>query len=101
MTVPRLFAILFIFVCTAFAWFILGGALDLRTRQSSIATSGAVAGAWGPSMVQQHPSAYYQSPGARDGKAVLRPTQSKVQTTMQYEPKRKGLLWYRTYVTSF
>jgi Inner membrane protein CreD len=101
MTVPRLFAILVIFACTVFAWFVLGGALDLRTSQSGTSTSGAVTGAWGPPMMQQHPTAYYQSPGVRDGRATLRPKESKVKVTLQYEPKRKGLLWYRTYVASF
>ncbi len=38
MTTKRLFAILFIFCCTAVGWFILGGALDLRTGQSSSAS---------------------------------------------------------------
>ncbi len=101
MTVPRLFAILFIFLSTAFGWFILGGALNLRTQQSGASTSEAVSGAWGPSMVQQHPSAYYQSPGVKDGRALLRPAQSKVDMSLQYEPKRKGLLWYRTYLAGF
>lgn len=101
MTVPRLFAILFIFACTTFAWFVLGGALNVRTSQSGSSTAEAVAGAWGPYMTQQHPSAYYQSPGAKDGRAVLRPAQSKVQTSIQYEPKQKGLLWYRTYSVAF
>jgi hypothetical protein len=101
MTVPRLLAVLFIFICTAFAWFLLGGALDFRTRQSDLSMNNAVSGAWGPSMVQQQPSAYYQSPGVKDGRALLRPAQSKVDMTLQYEPKRKGLLWYRTYLAGF
>lgn len=99
MTVLRLFAILFIFACTAVAWFILGGALTVRTMES--ASTEAVTGVWGPDMTQQHPSAYYQSPGTKDGKALLRPTQSKVQTALLYDPKQKGLLWYRTYVVAF
>ncbi len=101
MTVIRLFAILFIYVCTAIAWFILGGALTVRTAQSDVDTSGAVAGSWGPPLTQLHPVAYYQSPGARDGRAFIRPARSDVDVSMLYEPKRKGLLWYRTFLVGF
>lgn len=101
MSVKRLFAILFIYGCTAFAWFILGGALTVRTAESSSGTAGAVSGGWGPPLTQTHPRAYYQSPGARDGKAWLRPVKSEVQAELASDPKRKGLVWYRTYGVSF
>lgn len=101
MTTKRLFAILFIYVCTAFAWFILGGAINSRTTETSRSTSGAVTGAWGPAMAQQHPIAYYQNPGTRDGRAVIRPVESEVKINLGSEPKRKGLVWYRTYAVSF
>lgn len=101
MTTPRLFAILFIFSCTAFAWYLLGTALTVRTDQSGASTAEAVAGAWGPPLVQQHPSAYYQSPGVKDGRAILRPAQSKVKADLKYEEKEKGLLKYRTYEVTF
>jgi len=101
MTVKRLFAILFIYCCTAFAWFVLGGAINVRTQETSSETAAAVAGGWGPPMTQQHPTAYYQSPGTRDGRAVIRPTSSDVKVEMSFDPKRKGLVWYRTYLASF
>jgi len=99
MTTKRLFAILFIYSCTAIAWFILGGALDLRTSASN--ATGAVAGGWGPPMTQQHPAAYFQSPGTRDGRKAIRPSSSEVRVALDYLPKRKGLLWYRTYLAQF
>lgn len=101
MTVTRLFAILFIYACTAIAWFVLGGAIDVRTQQSGSATSGAVAGGWGPPMAQQHPTAYYQSPGAIGGRATVRPASSEVKVELSSDPKRKGLVWYRTYLVAF
>ncbi len=101
MTVKRLFAILFIYACTAFAWFVLGGAIDLRTQNTSSATAASVSGGWGPPLSQKHPAGYYQSPGTRDGRAPVRPTSSEVSTEISYEPKRKGLIWYRTYLVSF
>lgn len=101
MTVKRLFAILFIYACTAFAWFVLGGAIDLRTQSTSSSTAASVSGGWGPPLTQCHPAGYYQSPGTRDGRAPVRPTSAEVRTEISYEPKRKGLIWYRTYLVSF
>ncbi len=101
MTIKRLFAILFIYACTAFAWFILGGAISLRTDGSSASTAPAVQDGWGPPMTQLHPTAYYQSPGTRDGRALIRPSFSDVQVELSDEPKRKGLVWYRTYGVAF
>ena len=95
MTIKRIFAILFIYSCTAIAWFILGGALNVRTSASNALS--AVTGGWGPPMTQQHPSAYFQSPGTRDGRKAIRPETSRVRVSLDYKPKRKGLLWYRTY----
>ena len=101
MTIKRLFAILFIFICTAVAWFILGGALETRTARTTLATSGAVLEGWGPPMVQHHPVAFYQSPTTRDGRVLVRPISGQVGVVLKYAPKRKGLIWHRTYDASF
>ena len=101
MTVIRLFAILFITLCTAVAWFILGTALNVRTSQSGMSTAQSVLGGWGPPIEQVHPQAWYQSPGAGDGKALIRPSGSKVDISLGYEPRQKGLMWYRTFAAGF
>lgn len=95
MSIKHIFAILFIYSCTAVSWFILGGALDMRTTASNATSS--VTGGWGPPMTQQHPCAYFQSPGTQDGRKAIRPETSRVEVALDYKPKRKGLLWYRTY----
>ena len=101
MTAIRLFAILFITLCTAVAWFILGTALDMRTSQSGLSTARSVLGGWGPPIEQVHPQAWYQSPGVGDGKALIRPSGSKVDISLGYEPHQKGLMWYRTFAAGF
>ncbi len=101
MTVLRLFAILFIIACTSVAWFILGSALNLRSSQSGMSTAQSVLGGWGPPIVQTHPQAWYQSPGTGDGKALVRPSGSRVDISLAYEPRQKGLMWYRTFVAGF
>lgn len=101
MTVLRLFAILFIFVCTAIGWFVLGGAIDNRTYESNRTAVGSVAEGWGPVMTQEHPTAYYKSPGTKDGKATVRPAESQVTVKLDSDPKRRGLVKFRTYGVTF
>jgi len=99
MTILRLFTILFIIACTALAWFVLGSALTMRSLDAG--QSAAVLSGWGPPLAQKHPTAWYESPGTRDGRRVLRPTASTVNVGLHYAPRQRGLLWYRTYEADF
>lgn len=101
MTTLRLFAILLIIVCTAVAWFILGGALSIRTTQTDAHLSETVAGNWGQPMTQIHPRAFYIAPTAARTKRSIQPGSSEVKVVLKSDPKRKGLLWYRTYTVDF
>ena len=101
MSVIRLFAILFIIACTTAAWFILGGALTHRTASRAGQMQNAVADVWGPRMTQSHPSVYHMSPAGKGARKYLQPKTSRIDVNLQYEPKKKGLLWYRTYVVDF
>lgn len=101
MTVKRLITIAFILVCTAFGWIVLGTSLVVRSQTSSQEMGRAVGNAWGPPMTQLHPTVFYNSPSAPDGRKQLQPSASSVAVNLHYEPKKKGLLWYRTYVASF
>ncbi len=101
MTVPRLFAILFITACSTVAWFILGAALTARTVQSSQASASSVLNGWGPPMQQLHPHAWFRAPGVGDGRKEIRPTRSEVNVSLNSEPRQKGLLWYRAYAAGF
>lgn len=101
MTIPRLFAILFITAGTTAAWFILGSTLAVRSSQSDAASSVSVAGGWGPPLEQSHPHGWYQAPGSADGRKSIRPAKSEVNVSLSYEPRQKGLLWYRAYAATF
>jgi hypothetical protein len=52
-------------------------------------------------MTQPHPVMYYNSPGSANGRHLIQPSQSEVAVALRYEPKKKGLLWYRTYLVDF
>ena len=101
MTFLRLLAIGCIIVCTAIAWFILGTSVVVRSGGSLSNCGPAVTGGWGPIMLQPHPVTYYNSPGSADGRHLVQPAQSDVTVDLRYEPKKKGLLWYRTYLLDF
>lgn len=100
MSVKRLFAILFIYVATASAWIVLGGALTIRSEESSSVAHHSVNEGWGPPMMQQHPVAYHHNPGTAGGRSFIRPSDSNVTVELSSDPKRKGLNWYRTYLVS-
>jgi hypothetical protein len=101
LTILRLLAIGFIFACTAAAWFTLGSALLVRTAASDGALGRAVGQAWGRPLNQPHPRAWYASPTGEKGRRMLAPEASEVSVRLDYDPKQKGLLWYRTYWVQF
>jgi hypothetical protein len=101
MTFPRLLAIGCIIVCTAVGWFILGTSVVVRSGSSLNNCGTEVTGGWGPVMLQPHPTTYYNAPGNANGRHLIQPAQSDVAVDLRYEPKKKGLLWYRTYLVNF
>lgn len=101
LTFRSLLAIVFVFCCTAIGWFVLGGTLAYRSEVSSGALSHEVRNTWGPALQQNHPVAWYQSPTGQKGRSMVSPSASRVDVALQYEPKRKGLFWYRTYQIEF
>lgn len=101
LTARSLFVVGFIYICTAAGWFILGGALTHRSMDRSGTLVHEVKKTWGPELRQSHPIAWYESPGNATGRSAVSPSMSLVQVDLQYEPKRKGLFWYRTYQAQF
>ncbi|MBN8460839.1 MAG: inner membrane CreD family protein [Verrucomicrobia bacterium] len=90
-----------IVACSAIAWFLLAAAIEFRTNQSGRTMREEVAGVWGPPLVQSHPKAWFDTPNAPNGRAEVLPTRSDVTVTLNHEPKRRGLVWHRTYQVEF
>lgn len=101
MTTKRFLAVVFILICTTVAWIVLGASVAYRSLESSSGMARSISTGWGPPMTQQSPAVYYQSPGAPGGRRHIQPTQSRVDVRLQYEPKKRGLVWYRTYGVDF
>ncbi len=116
--IKRLAAIILIFVCTAGAWFVLGGTVLLRTNTQDDRLRNAVGQLWGTVQVQKTPSVYYETQNKTEtqriesGKTV---SEIQTQTVTNYVPlkssqidvslalqhRKKGLLWYPTYAVDF
>lgn len=97
MKILHLAASLAIIACTTAAWFLLGAALSHRTSQSSAIMQAEVSGVWGPELSQEHPQAWFETPNSPGGRAQVQPSKSQVTVDLSSEPKRRGLLWHRTY----
>lgn len=90
-----------IIACTCAAWLFLGSAISSRTHISTGLMNQEVSGVWGPALTQNHPVAFYLTPNARNGKATVLPSNSKIAVGLKSDPKRRGLLWHRTYEVDF
>lgn len=101
MTILRLLSITGIAACTSIGWFLLGGAVHFRSQQGDRQFRHEVAGNWGPVLEQTHPVLSHETPGTANMVRHFQPDSSDVTVRLRHEPKRKGLLWYRTYGVDF
>lgn len=90
-----------IVACTGVAWFILGSALSVRSSDTSTRLEKEVLGNLGPAMEQLHPNIYYLSSTGAQVRRDLQPVSSRVSVDLTYEPRKKGLVWYRAYDAVF
>ncbi len=101
MTVRRLFAIGFIFLVAAAAWFTLGSSLVFRTGQFDGPLRQEVALLWGGPHVQHAPEAWVARPSEHMAWASAPLTRTDAQVAIDLEHRQKGLLWYDTYGVTF
>ncbi|MEM7697477.1 MAG: inner membrane CreD family protein [Verrucomicrobiota bacterium] len=101
MTPIRFLFIILILAGASFAWFILGSALSYRTQVADEQLSETVGENWGLPMVQRHPEAFFLAPTAARTRRQIQPETSRIEINLQSDPKKKGLIWYRTYTADF
>src|ERR1700720_3184876 len=116
--IKRIAAIVFIFLCTAVAWAILGATIFQRTYSSDSSSESRVASTWGAPQNQSPPAASYdemvskKEVSSENGRKIERVTQEKITTALPLESshlnvdlnlehRQKGLLWYSTYKVGF
>ncbi|HEY5793092.1 MAG TPA: inner membrane CreD family protein [Chthoniobacterales bacterium] len=101
LTFVRILAIGFILAGAGFAWFVLGGSLQLRTMHSDSELASQVADGWGPPLQQSQPAFWIASPSANGGKKLIQPESTHIRVRLESDPLKKGLLWYRGYRVRF
>lgn len=114
----RIVATIFIFLCSAVAWVILGSTIFVRTNATSAALNGHVQSIWGAAQVQSPPSATYdlsatnaggspadsheiESAGEKSSAIRLPIDASQIDVDLAVDYRQKGLLWYSTYRVGF
>lgn len=114
----RIAAIAFIWLCTTFAWIILGSTIDSRTQSSGEKLDSKVGSTWGTKQEQLPPLAQFWVTENKtvqrevDGKKVQRAEQltyahelplesSQIGVGLDLAHRQKGLLWYSTYAVGF
>lgn len=100
MSIRGVTAIFFIFAAAASGWFVLGAASELRSHAQYRALGDAVGGLWGEPIAQTGPTLWVTVPGARRDRA-LTPSANRIDVALRLEQRRKGLIWYPTYVVDF
>lgn len=112
--VKRIAGIVFVFLCTAVAWLILGGTVSFRTETQDQKLRAAVGRIWGEPLRQQAPEFWYETQTTEKVTTTTAGSLtteertvthrhgvpldgSAVRADLAYEPRRKGLLWYNTY----
>ena len=114
----RIIAIVFIYICTAAGWVILGSTVFLRTETQDSKLRGMVGQLWGRPQVQAAPNVFYETQRTNEERVVTGGVTNrhlKVQTVSNAVPlqssqvdvglaldyRQKGLLWYSTYRVHF
>ncbi len=97
----RIFAIVFIYVCTAAAWIILAGTVFVRTESQDVRMRDAVRELWGSPQTQVQPSVMSRPGRGGEEGTVVALDSSDVKVDLKLEYRRKGLLWYSTYRVHF
>ncbi len=94
MTPLRLLAIALILIVAAVGWFILGGSVAFRTESSSTDGFEDVGYLWGAAQIQE-------APLFRVGQASAPIASSDITADIGLEQRKKGLLWYATYLVDY
>ena len=100
MKARRIIAIFFIFLLGVGGWLILGSASALRSSMTAAYLDDEVRSLWGAQIVQLAPKISVNIPGTKQVR-TLAPSANQVEVDLTLEQRRKGLIWYPTYIVDF
>jgi len=99
MSIPRIFAIVFIYLLAGCGWMVLGTATVIRSGGADH-LSAAVEQLWGGPLAQDAPTVTTLA-NFGDESASTIPSSSRITVRLELDQRRKGLNWYPTYVCKF
>ncbi len=100
MSIPKMIAIIVIFIVSCIGWFILGTVTSFRSYDSFSRLGSQVEALWGTSLIQKAPAFSVQIPGSNGVRWVM-PSRHLIDVEIQPDYRKKGLIWYPTYTCSF
>lgn len=96
----RIITIIAIFLLGGCGWFVLGSASLYRSMDLTSTLDHSVQALWGAPIIQSAPSARVNVPGSKRSRGLML-SASRVDAKLTVEQRRKGLIWYPTYVVDF
>jgi hypothetical protein len=100
MSVPKIIAIVTIFLIGCMGWFILGTVTAFRSDAYFSRLEPKVEALWGSPLIQRAPAFTVQIPGSSQVRWIM-PSKNEITVEIQPDYRKKGLIWYPTYICSF
>ena len=100
MSVWKIAAIGVIFLMACAGWFVLGATTARRSTESRGRLRAEVEALWGVPLVQEAPSLAVEIPGSERVRWVM-PAKNDIAVELKTDYRKKGLIWYPTYVCHF
>jgi hypothetical protein len=100
MNIRKIIAIGVIYLIACAGWSVLGTVTALRSNQFSSRLGTQIESLWGRQLVQRTPTFAVQIPGTNRVRRIM-PIQNSIQVDLMPDYRKKGLIWYPTYICSF
>ena len=100
MNMKKVAAIGLVFLMACVGWWTLGVTTAQRSAQFGGRLGSAVEQLWGMPLIQKAPSLAVEIPGT-DRVRWIMPTGNNIKVKLQTDYRKKGLIWYPTYVCDF
>ena len=99
-SIVRLFTLGVIFVAAVLGWWFLGTVTMHRANLFSSRLGDMVESLWGAPLIQEAPRLYVKMPGSDKTRQLL-PSKNDIEVALDLDYRRKGLVWYSTFVCDF
>ena len=100
MSPKKIVAIILIFIAASAGWAFLGTITNARSNSYFYRLGKDVESLWGLPLVQQTPSFAVQIPGTKQVRWMM-PSRNDIRVDIETDYRKKGLLWYSTYICRF